>query len=66
MERRMQPDPFYRRAATSTGSTRTDARIAIASAGCGMVVEDGSDVLAPHSSETSAHSHGSQQRRRSW
>jgi hypothetical protein len=66
MERRMRPDPFYRRTETSIGSMRTDARIAIASAECDMVVEDGSNVLAPHSSETSEHSHGSQRRRRSW
>jgi hypothetical protein len=41
---------FYMR--TDTRSTRTDARIAMVSAECGMVVEDGSDVLAPHSSDT--------------
>jgi hypothetical protein len=45
---------FYMRVAMRSGSTLTDARIAMASAEFGLVVEDGPDMLAPQSSGTGA------------
>jgi hypothetical protein len=51
---------FYMRATMSSGSMLTDARIAMASAECGLVVEDGPDRLAPPSSGTGACVHPAQ------
>jgi hypothetical protein len=51
---------FYMRAAMSSGSTLTDARIVTASTECGLVVEDGPDTLVPPSSGTGACVHPTQ------
>lgn len=45
---------LYKRAAMSSGSTPTTAKIVMASAEFGLVVEDEPDMLAPHSNGTSA------------